>query len=154
NTYSGTTTINAGAINFSTASSISSLGTGTVLVNAAGSVGYGTASITDTNFNGKIAAASTGALTITAADSASNVDFTTAAFAPLNNMSIGVLTGGSIVYSGTVTPANNTYRFGGGGGTLTLSTALTGASNSVVFGPATNNGGTVILTANGTFGGT
>jgi autotransporter-associated beta strand protein len=37
-------------------------------------------------------------------------------------------------YSGALTPANNTYRLGGGGGALTVSTALNGGNSLVVNG--------------------
>lgn len=42
---------------------------------------------------------------------------------------------GSVNYTGTLTPEGNTYRLGGGGGTLTMANtnALTGAGNSVVI---------------------
>jgi fibronectin-binding autotransporter adhesin len=66
-------------------------------------------------------------------------------------MSVGADNAG-ITYTGIITPANNTYRLGGGG-TLTLSNvggnALTGAGNSLVV----TNGGSVAVNGSNNYGG-
>ena len=55
---------------------------------------------------------------------------------------------GAATYSGALTPAGAIYRLGGGGGTLTFASALTGSRSLVVTGP-----GTVVLTKNNTYSG-
>src|SRR5439155_1124093 len=120
-------------------------GTGTLSLTGANSWTGGTTITNGTlqiGAGGTAGTLGTGAIADSATDAATNFDFTTGALAPLSGMSIGVATGGAVVYTGTVTPANNTYRFGGGGGSLTLANVLAGASNNVAFGPAANNGGT------------
>ena len=70
--------------------------------------------------------------------------------------SLGAFTGTTGTYTGTSLPvgALNTYRIGGGGGTLTLQNAiLTGAGNSVQIGNPTS-GGTVIIPGGETYDGT
>ncbi len=69
-------------------------------------------------------------------DNANNLDFTNRP-----NVSLGVINASrgaalpSVVYSGTVTPGGNTYRFGGGLGTMTLTQVLhddSAGANSLV----------------------
>ena len=56
---------------------------------------------------------------------------------------------GAATYNGTLTPAGAVYRLGGGGGTLTFASALTGSNSLAVTGP-----GTVVLTStNNTYSG-
>jgi fibronectin-binding autotransporter adhesin len=78
-----------------------------------------------------------------------NLDFT-GAQANAASMSLAATENGS-TYTGTITPANNTYRLGGGKGTLTLPNAnqLTGARNVVV-----TNGGEVNVTSTNNYTGT
>ena len=44
---------------------------------------------------------------------------------------------GNVTYSGTLTPSGSTYNLGGGGGTLTFTPAMTGATSLNVSGPGT-----------------
>ncbi len=71
--------------------------------------------------------------------------------------SLGAFTASaSNIYTGTSLPvgAGNTYRLGGGTGTLTVQNAfLTGASNNLIIGTA-SSGGTVNLPSGETYGGT
>ena len=88
--------------------------------------------------SGKIATASAGALALTGTDSEA---ISMGSYASLSLGASGA------DYSGTLTPSGSIYRLGGGGGTLTLTSALTGTSPSrslVVTGP-----GTVNLTSTG-----
>jgi autotransporter-associated beta strand protein len=89
------------------------------------------------NFLTLLSSDSRGALALAPSDSAMNVDFNSGALA---GMSLGAQS--AVNYTGTITPANNTYRLGGGD-TLTLpnNSQLTGANSLVVA-----NGGTVRLT--------
>ncbi|HEY1685221.1 MAG TPA: autotransporter-associated beta strand repeat-containing protein [Tepidisphaeraceae bacterium] len=140
--YGGGTTINQGAILFN-AGSIPSAGT--ILINGAGaldipSTGTVTAELPSVD------SASTGSVALTATTSTESINF-----AGYNNLMLGAA--GTVTYTGTITPANSIYRLGGGGGTLTLSSAgaLSG-SNSLIVG-ATGATGTVVLSAANTYGG-
>ncbi len=65
---------------------------------------------------------------------------------------LGAAFGSNVTYSGTLTPNGTTYRLGGGGGTLTVTSLLSGASNSLsAFG--SNMSGTLILGGANTYGG-
>lgn len=79
-----------------------------------------------------------------------NLDFTSGTLANAGDMSLAAQETNSS-YTGTITPRNNTYRFGGGSGTLTLPNAnqLTGARNVVA-----TNGGTVNVTNTNNYTGT
>lgn len=59
--------------------------------------------------------------------STNNLDFT-----GYPNLRLGAV--GAFTYSGTLTPAGGVYRLGGGGGTLTVSSQLTGSNSLVVSG--------------------
>ncbi|HYO09268.1 MAG TPA: autotransporter-associated beta strand repeat-containing protein [Tepidisphaeraceae bacterium] len=153
NTYSGTTTITAGHINYATEGSLSGLAANSITVGPAGSIGYA-GTINDSTFAGKINAASTGTIAISNAQQGQNFDFTSLALAPVSNMSLGAPAGATIVYSGTITPKANTYRIGGGGGIFLYSgSAITGA-NSLVVGPAGGSTGDVVLPQDNTYTGT
>ena len=153
NTYSGATAIDRGLLTFADAASIANVGAASVTVNAAGAVGYGAATVLDAGFLSKINTASTGAFAITATDAATNFDFTSGPLAAFANMGIGAAPGAAVLYTGTITPAASTYRLGGGGGTLQVQNALTGANNLVV-GNGAGASGTVALAADNTYTGT
>ncbi|TWT94841.1 Autotransporter-associated beta strand repeat protein [Botrimarina colliarenosi] len=73
-----------------------------------------------------------GGLMLTAAEADADFDFTSGDLSPVSDMS---LAGGAngITYTGSVTPADSTYRFGGGTGEITLpgTNQLTGANKLV-----------------------
>src|SRR5205807_564449 len=81
-----------------------------------------------------------------AINSANNLDFNTPG---LTKMSLGAV--GSATYSGILTPAGNTYRLGGGGGDLTVTSALTEPASLVING--NGSPGTVTLTGANTYSG-
>ena len=137
NTYTGATTIDAGTIQFN--SSTAMAGTGRdVTVNAAGMVAFGPsfgATDVQTALSNRIVAGSAGVI---AADNQESTDFDFGA-AGLTDARFGAV--GNVTYTGTLTPGSAVYRLGGGGGTLTMASAITGDGNSlVVVGP-----GTVVL---------
>jgi autotransporter-associated beta strand protein len=143
NTYSGTTTINNGVVQFGASGSIGGSGA-SVTVNSGGVAAAGYAM--DQAFLGRIASGSSGVIALRA-NSSNNLNFNSA---NLSAASLGAT--GTFTYSGTLTPYGNTYRLGGGGGTLTMTTALTGANSLVMDGNGTT-AGTVVLGATNTYTG-
>ncbi len=98
-----------------------------------------------------------GSIALATADATSAIDYVTdpSLSHPLNaQVSIGALPGG-VTYTGTITPAANTYRLGGGA-TLTLpnNNALTNAAGPVTQSLIVTNGGTVALTGTNNYTGT
>ena len=142
NTWTGTTTINSGVITYSTASDAALPATAaSITVNSGGAAASGIA--LDQTFLGKIAGGSAGVVALGAA-SAGALDFSSAG-ANLTAASLGAT--GAFAFTGTLVPNGTTYRLGGGGGVLTMTTALTGASNSLVIGTnGTATTGSVVLT--------
>lgn len=139
NVFNGPVTIHAGTLTFQTAAS-RPVNDGGVLVNSGTTAAYTVA--IDQTFLNKINPASTGVVALNLASAnALNLN-------GYNNLSVGAI--GAFTYSGTLTPAGTTYRLGGGGGALTVSSILAGATNTLVIarnGTAPNN---VILSgANG-----
>jgi autotransporter-associated beta strand protein len=125
NGYSGGTSVNAGNLVFGTTSSIP--GSGTVLITGSGALNVSGAysNVTGWLNSGKINAASNGALALTAT---SNESINMAGYPQL---ALGAASPGT-TYSGVLTPSTSTYLFGGGGGTLTVASNLTGANALVV----------------------
>ena len=147
-TYYGSTTVTAGALLYGASGSVSPYTT--ITVNTAGAVGLESSGLA--GLLPYLASASNGTLVVTPATAGDAVNFQTAV---LPALSLGALD--SETYTGILTPNNVTYRLGGGGGTLTIASALTDANGPgtglVVNAPAT--GGTVILTSgNNTYTGT
>ena len=135
NTYTGGTTINAGALRFSTSGTCPA-GADSITINSGGTLVADGAYSNAANWlnSGKISEASTGTLAM-----AANMTSGTLNMAGYDNLYLGA-TGAYNLGSGvTFTPAGSTYRLGGGGGTLTVSKALTGSRNLVVAGNVTLN---------------
>ncbi len=167
NTYSGGTTVTSGMLQVDVNSKLGSNVNGnnvtvdggsltltssnnigsnqTLTVNANGMVAADAAYGPIQGLINRVVAGSSGGIAI-GTDSSENMNFAG------SQLSLG--TTGTATYSGTITPDNNTYRFGGGGGTLSVATMLDGASRSVVVGSA--SGGTVVLapsSGSNTYGG-
>src|SRR5579884_2211569 len=142
NTYSGGTSITGGILQFGQAGALPSGGANvSVSFGATAAAGYAI----DQGFLGHITPSSQGVAAL-AVNSANNLDFN----APgLTNVSLGAV--GSATFSGTLTPAAGNYRLGGGGGTLTVSSLLSGGNGLVVNG--SGSPGTVILSSNGNYTG-
>jgi autotransporter-associated beta strand protein len=144
NTYSGTTAVSAGALQYNSTASVA-IGGGAavrdITVNSNSTLifgpAFGDANIPTTLVN-KVVASSAGAI---AADNyaATNFDFQAAG---LTAASLGAV--GNVNYTGTLTQQGTTYRLGGGGGTLTMANinAITGGNALTVNGLG---GSTVIL---------
>ncbi len=144
-TYTGNTIINAGVLQFSTAAAMGGTGANITVANGGtAAAGYAI----DQAFLARIDPGSGGVVAL-AANSGNSLDFNAAGLA---NVSLGAV--GSATFSGTLTPFGTTYRLGGGGGTLTVSSVL-GGVNSLIIDTNGTAGGTVILTgANSYSGGT
>ena len=136
NTYNGGTTINAGLLEFGSGATPAS---GGIAIKSAGALSATGAFLTVSEWlnSGRISIASTGAIALTT-DSFEDINFSA-----YPNLMLGASAPAG--YFGTLTPAGNTYRLGGGGSTLTLpnTNALTGANDVVIGAPGST--GTVIL---------
>jgi autotransporter-associated beta strand protein len=143
NTYGGGTTINEGAIQFNAASAIAG-SSRNVIVNTGGiaAAGYPI----DNAFLQRIASTSAGVIAL-GADSNNPLDLSSdATGGNFTAASLGAV--GSATYGGTLTPNGSTYRFGGGGGRLTIASALSGNRDVTLTGP-----GEVVLAAANTHSG-
>ena len=124
--FSGKVIINNGILNIGNVNSLGTSTTGQVTLSGLGTLSSSIAGGLDQTFFDRIANLSTTSGTVAlGVASSNNLDFTTAP-----NTRLGAIA--SYTYSGTITPAGSTYRLGGGGGTLTVSSQLT-AGNSVVI---------------------
>ena len=90
----------------------------------------------------RVNTASTGAIAFSSS-STDNIDLTS-----YPSLSVGSQV--SMVLSGTITPGGGSYRLGGGGNTLTVSSALSGSSGLVVHDA---QGGTIVLSSGHTYSG-
>jgi autotransporter-associated beta strand protein len=143
NTYTGSTAVNNGILQFNNSGFAAAARSVTVAAGATVAAGY---AIDDTFLN-RVAENSNAFTVALGINSANALDFNTSTGATLPNASLGAV--GSFTYSGALTPNGTTYRLGGGGGTLTVDSILTGSGNSlVVSGP-----GTVILSGANDYGG-
>lgn len=137
---------NAGLLRFTDALAIPGAGA-SVTINSGGAVAvdgaYGT--VNDWLNSGRIATSSAGSLALTG-NSNETIDLTTVGGGLYDKLFLGAT--GAFTYSGTLTPVGGVYRLGGGGGTLTYPSPITGGSVLVGGGA-----GTVVLAANNTFAG-
>jgi len=156
NTYTGGTIINGGTLQFNSGAAPS---TGLITINSGGALNATGALGTVTAWLAKIAVGSTGAIGLTG-NSSESINFSTGGY---NTLMLGATAAST--YTGTLTPAGTTYRLGGGGSTLTLSSAnalsdATGPiSRSLVVGTVATaasgaSSGTVALSNSDSFTGT
>ena len=138
-------TINGGILQINAAASVGS-GFNDVTVNRGGVLATGFAvdqSFIDLHLN----PSSAGVLAL-AVNNANPLDF--GSTGP-SNLSLGAV--GNVTYSGTLGPANDgAYRLGGGGGTLTVTSLLSG-SNRLIVGANGTTPGTVMLPGANTYTG-
>jgi len=140
NTYTGTTTVSSGTLAFANTGAMNNTGQN-ISVSSGATVAANYA--IDSTFLSRLTSASAGTVAL-GVSSANSLNFSTNSLA---SVSLGAT--GTATYSGTLTPASSTYRLGGGGGTLTVSSVLSGTRSLVVSGA----GSTVILTGANTFSG-
>ena len=146
NTYGGTTSLNVGTLQFNSAGAIG--GSGRTVTAASGTTLVAGYAINYAFLNRLVENNNVFTIAL-GANSGNALDLSSATGATLGNASLGATSAG-FTYSGILTPNGTTYRLGGGGGTLTVSTALTGAGNALVAG---GNSVTLSNTIN-TYGGT
>jgi autotransporter-associated beta strand protein len=143
NSYIGGTTINAGALSFASLGALPT--TGQITVNLGGGlVGLGAYPNVNqwlTASPQAINTSSSGAILLTPGSTDTDVNFATPGY---NALSLGAL--GAVTYNGTIEPGSNGYYLGGGGGTLTVASAVNDA-NSLSTALNINGPGTVVLSA-------
>jgi autotransporter-associated beta strand protein len=148
NTYTGNTAVMAGTLQANSPTSIG--GTSASVRLFPGATIAGGYAI-DQAFLGRISNTITSGVIALAASDSNNLNFSSA---NLSNASLGA-TGGTQIYTGTLTPYGSSYRLGGGGGTLIFSSVLSGASNTLQINPNVASSTTVSLTNTGnSIGGT
>ncbi len=148
NAYTGPTLISGGTVLFGSTASIGGSGA-SVQVGSGGAVGFsGPGGVANATFLSRIAPSSTGALALTSADASATLNFGAAPLSSLSNIGLGAV--GTVTFSGTLTPAGNTYRLGWGGA-LTFAPVISGTS-SVVIGNYVS-AGTVSLNASDSYAG-
>jgi autotransporter-associated beta strand protein len=146
-TYKGTTTVNPGG-SFRYDGTIDNIGGGPgvrdILVGAGGNIARSGAAVNNAFLQRLVETPNAFTIYMGNASNANNLDFSgTAGGANLPNASIAFYDSAgtpSFVYSGTITPANNTYRLGGikasanNNTSLSLANALTGGRSVVANG--------------------
>ncbi len=147
--FSGKVVINNGILNLGNTDALGASPVGQVKLNNLGALSSSIAGGLNQAFLDRIEnLATTGGAVCLGNASANDLDFTSAP-----NLRLGAIN--SFTYSGTLTPSGGIYRLGGGGGTLTVSSQLTGStsvvvSNSVILSNSANdfNGGVTIASNN------
>jgi autotransporter-associated beta strand protein len=141
NTYSGTTPVNGGLLLLSTTAAVSGTAPRSYAVGAAATLATGFA--LDQSFLNRLFTNSAGVIAL-GTNSGNDLDFSAGA-ANLASVSLGAIGPGTQVYSGSLTPSGTTYRLGGGGGTLEVTSTLSNSFQLIVGGGTAGVGGTVIL---------
>ena len=149
NTYGGGTNVFSGTV---VANGLSALGSGPLAVSSFTT--FGDSAAIGQTFVNAVQNSPASIVIALGADSANNLDFS-ASGANLANAFLGAVPGsgataGTFTYSGTLTPFGTNYNLGGGGGTLTISSTLSG-SNSATIGLLGTPASTVALTGNNTY---
>ena len=149
NTYAGSTTINAGVLQFASTGAVPT--NGTIAVNSGAAVAFDFTGV-QTILNARLGmVGTTSSIALTPASAGESINL--GASGANKNAYLGAM--GNVTYTGTYTPFTaGAYHLGGGGGTLTYNQAIGGASSlsigggmpgMVILGGAnTYSGGTTI----------
>jgi autotransporter-associated beta strand protein len=147
--YSGGTTIAAGNLVFAAASAVPIQGT--ILIATSGALNA-TGAYTPAGWlnSEKISPLSGGVLALVGSD-AETLDFSQGGSNPYPNLFLGSI--GNNTFSGTLIASSNSgaYLLGGGGGTLTVTSALSGSNSLTAFGAGT--GGVLVLAGTNSYSG-
>jgi autotransporter-associated beta strand protein len=129
NSYGGSTTISSGTVQFNSPQALGGSGASLSVASSATVVaGY---AISQPGLVGRISpASSANAFTIALDTSSSSALDFSAAGANLTLATLGAI--GTQTYGGTLTPSASTYRLGGGGGTLDVTSDLTGNRSLII----------------------
>ena len=151
--YSGSTTINGGALLYASTGALPS--SGAILINQGGGIvaqgAYSTVNGWLSASPAAINTSSSGAILLTPANTDTSVNFAASPGGNYPTLSLGAL--GAVTYGGTIYPGSRGYYLGGGGGTLTLTTVLAN-TGSLQPTPLTINGpGEVLLRSTPTYTG-
>ena len=146
NTYSGGTTINAGNLVFASLASVPASGKILIQSGAALNATGAYSTVQAWLASGTIDPSSSGAIAVSGAPGTPGLDNENTNFTGYNSLCLGAVAGGA-TYSGTITPAGNTYRLGGGG-PLTVTAGLSDAAGTALL-----VSGNVTLTASNTYTG-
>ena len=143
NTLSGVTVPANGTVLFNSTNALG--GSGAVIALNSGAV----AALSGTDLSPLLARAATGSAGVIALNGATSS--TALNFGSYPNLSLGSL--GNSTYNGTLTPGGGNYRLGGGGGTLTVSSALNNAGAGLLVNGASASS-MVVLIGTHTYAGT
>jgi len=138
NGFTGGTRVSAGEVRFASAGAVPA--SGEILVEAGGLVAAEGSVVGGLLSAGRIDPASSGAVALTS-DYAGSLDFSS-----FDSLRLGA--SGAATISGPITPPTSGFQLGGGGGSLTVASPLTGAAGLVVNGP-----GRVVLAADNAYAG-
>jgi len=141
--YTGGTIINGGVLQFAAGNALPA--SGNITINTGGALRASgpysqVGGTTGWLFSGRIVNTSAG--TIALVQDEGNINM-----AGYASLSLGAI--GNVTYTGTLTPVNNIYRLGGGGGTLTVNSNLVDGSVRSLVVDGGGSGGTVVLAGTG-----
>ncbi len=151
NGYSGGTTINNSTLTFSADADLPFGGnsnSGSITINSGAILAAGFP--IDQTFLDMAASSSTGVVALHGVSSSNYLDFSSSG-ANLPAASLGAI--GTATFSGILIPNGSTYRLGGGGGTLTVSSMLTGTASVIVGVNGTSSSGVVVINGTNSFNG-
>lgn len=153
NSYTGTTTISGGVLQYGSLNSIGGSGSD-ITINSGGAISFGfdaTPAVIQNILDTRIVPSSDGGIALLA-DTSADLNFSTASL----STSLGAV--GTVTYTGTLTPNGSDYFLKGGGGTLILpnTNALAGANTltigslKVILAASNNLSGITTISSGGT----